>query len=142
MKSNKGFTLIELIVVISIMVVLMGIGLVALNPGRQYQISRDVKRENDINAILNALNQFQLDNNGNPPNEGTMAICPNTSTIGISALDLFDDLVASYIAEIPVDPDSSCNLSDSCFEVCETGTGRITISAPKVETRDSLSVTR
>ena len=64
MKVKNGFTLIELLVVIAIMVILMGVVLVALNPGRQYQLSRDAKRQSDVNAILNAINQYQIDNDG------------------------------------------------------------------------------
>jgi type II secretory pathway pseudopilin PulG len=126
------------------MVILMGIVLVAVNPGRQYQLSRDAKRQSDVNAILNAINQFQVDNDGNPPQEAVMATCPSTSTLGtgVGNLDLSDDLVASYIAEMPVDPDSSCDASGTCYEVCQTGAGRITVSAPNVETRSSINVTR
>ena len=143
MKANRrGFTLIELLVVIAIMVILMGIVLVAINPGRQYQQARDAKRQSDVNAILNALNQFQLDHDGVVSGIGTFATCPSVSDIGTGGLDLSDDLVASYIAEVPIDPHTDCNAADTCYDVCVTGAERITVSAPRVETRTSISVTR
>jgi len=125
------------------MVILMGIVLVAVNPGRQYQQARDAKRQSDVNAILNALNQYQVDNDGDVDDIGTFSTCPTMTDIGTGtgAVDLTGDLVASYIAEVPIDPDSSCDTTDSCYDVCVTSAGRITISAPEAETR-TISVTR
>lgn len=144
MKSalKKGFTLIELLVVIAIMVILMGIVLVAVNPGRQYQMARDAKRGSDVNAILNALNQYQIDHNGTVTDIGTFATCGvGWTDIGTGGLDLSTDLVASYIAEVPIDPHTACDAADTCYDVCVTSAGRITVTAPRAETR-SISVTR
>ena len=144
LSARKGFTLIELLVVIAIMVILMGIVLVAVNPGRQYQQARDAKRQSDVNAILNALNQYQVDHDGTVSDIGTFATCPAVSDIGSTGLDLSSEnvLVASYIAEMPIDPHTDCDTDDTCYDVCVTGAGRITVSAPRVETRTSISVTR
>ncbi len=141
MKS-KGFTLIELLVVIAIMVILMGIVLVAVNPGRQYQLARDAKRQSDVNAILNALNQYQVDHDGNIRGVGTVSTCPTMTNIGTGGLDLSAPLVASYIADVPIDPHTACNATDTCYDVCVTSAGRVTVAAPRVETRASISVTR
>jgi type IV pilus assembly protein PilA len=140
--ARKGFTLIELLVVIAIMVILMGIVLVAVNPGRQYQQARDAKRQSDINAILNAINQYQVDHDGDVDDLSISDCGTGYSDIGTGAVDLTSDLVASYIAEVPIDPDSTCDSADTCYDVCVTSAGRITVLAPLTETRSPVSVTR
>ena len=57
-KQIKGFTLIELIITISILAILIAIVVVALNPAEQLQRSRDTKRVADLDAIKTALNLY------------------------------------------------------------------------------------
>lgn len=57
-KQIKGFTLIELIITISILAILIAIVVVALNPAEQLQRSRDTKRVADLDAIKTAINLY------------------------------------------------------------------------------------
>ena len=57
-KQIKGFTLIELIITISILAILIAIVVVALNPAEQLQRSRDTKRVADLDAIKTALSLY------------------------------------------------------------------------------------
>ena len=66
-KKQKGFTLIELLVVIGILAVLLAITLIAINPARQFAQANNTKRRSDVNAILNAVNQYMADNKGSLP---------------------------------------------------------------------------
>lgn len=141
-EMKKGFTLIELLIVIAIIVILAGIALVAINPGRQYQLSRDAKRQADINAVLSALNQYQIDHNGTITDLGTANTCPTMSNIGTSDFDLSTTLPPEYLAELPIDPDNSCNPTDTCYDVCVNAAGRITVDAPNTETKAMIRVTR
>lgn len=142
MSKNKGFTLIELLVVIAIMVILTAIVLVAVNPARQYQMARNTKRRSDANAILNALNQYQVDHDGSLPTAWGIATCPAMSDVGTSGVDLSGGIVASYIAEMPIDPHTACDVADTCYDVCVTNEGRVRISAPRAELGEDISVTR
>src|SRR5258708_37704595 len=66
-KKQQGFTLIELLVVIGILAVLLAITLIAINPAKQFSQSNDTKRRSDVNAILNAVDQYAADNKGALP---------------------------------------------------------------------------
>ena len=66
MKRN-GFTLIELLVVIGILAVLLAITLIAINPARQFSQANNTKRSSDVNAILNAVDQYAADHKGALP---------------------------------------------------------------------------
>lgn len=60
MRSKKGFTLIELVVVVGIIALLAAITIVAL--GRQQARSRDAKRVADLTNINTALVSYIADN--------------------------------------------------------------------------------
>src|SRR5512141_336010 len=74
--GRRGFTLIELLVVIGILAILLAITLIAINPARQFSQSNNTKRSSDVNAILNAINQYMADNHGDLP--GTFAATAET----------------------------------------------------------------
>lgn len=57
-KQTKGFTLIELIITVSILAVLIAAIVVALNPAEQLKRSRDAKRVADLDAMKTAINLY------------------------------------------------------------------------------------
>ena len=63
-EIKKGFTLIEVLVVIGILAILATVVLVAVNPARQFKIARDSQRTANVTAILNAIGQNMTDNRG------------------------------------------------------------------------------
>ena len=70
-KSGEGFTLIELLIVIGIIGFLASAILVAVDPVRRIQDSRNARRWSEVNAILNAILNKQVDDraqfNGSAP---------------------------------------------------------------------------
>jgi prepilin-type N-terminal cleavage/methylation domain-containing protein len=153
LKSQKGFTLIELLVVIGILAVLLAITLIAINPARQFAQANNTKRRSDVNAILNAVNQYMADYKGNIAalgiTETALTLKKPVSTDGV---DICAALVPTYIAALPADPQvgDGAAISDCTVAAYDTGytivrsadNNRITVSATTVELEDPVSVTR
>lgn len=154
LKNQKGFTLIELLVVIGILAILLAITLIAINPARQFSQANNTKRSSDVNAILNAVNQYMADNKGVYP--GGTAIDTTAKTIAATTFNTFcTDLVARYIAAMPVDPltndgtpiqASGCTGSTwtTAYRIQQVGSTdrRLTIDAPAAELTATITVTR
>lgn len=101
--KQKGFTLIELLVVIGILALLLAITLIAINPAKQFMQANDTKRSSDVNAILNALNQYAADHKGQLPT-GIGASATAIGSSGVGSVDLCTSLVTEYLAALPTDP--------------------------------------
>ena len=154
---QKGFTLIELLVVIGILAVLLAITLIAINPGRQFAQANNTKRRSDVNAILNAINQYAADNRGALPGSissctsSTPCVLTNDTTVTAN-LDICSVLVTQYLAALPGDPISGVAVPvTDCATTYNTGytvfqasggDNRITVGAPGAELTDIINVTR
>ena len=100
----KGFTLLEILLVIAAIGVLASIVLVAINPNRQLAQARNIIRRIDINTLDKAIKQYSIDNNGQIPNginNEYKYICQQNIMDG-SCVSL-DVLSPRYIATIPKD---------------------------------------
>ena len=88
--KNKGFTLLELLVVIGIMAIL--ISLVSVSYTNAQKSSRDARRKQDLKIIQNAMEQYYTQSSYNYP--------PSTNCSGNSC-----SAISSYIqGGVPVDP--------------------------------------
>ena len=108
LTEQNGFTLIEILVVIGIIAILATVVLVAINPARQFKQARDTQRTSNVNAILDAVDQYIADNKGSYPT-GIAAIVKSPTAAqeigsGGSKTDLCAVLVPKYIPALPVDP--------------------------------------
>jgi prepilin-type N-terminal cleavage/methylation domain-containing protein len=146
-SPKKGFTLIELVVVIGILAVLLTIVLVAINPARQFSQANDTKRRSDVSAILNAVSQFAAENNGDLPANIDTTAKEITGVAG--GADICTDLVDDYISALPQDPDTGTGDQTLCtagtyatgYDIVRDANGRVTVSAPAAEL-GAISITR
>ena len=66
MKHTAAFTLIELLIVISIIAILSGIAIAVINPTSMHARARDARRLSDISNIMNAVERYGIDTDNYP----------------------------------------------------------------------------
>lgn len=106
-NSAKGFTLVELLIVITIIAVLSTIGMTVYSSAQKS--ARDAKRKADLNQI-NLYLQYYYSDNGRYPPAGVCAVgtsCYIYSTAGDSWIPALTS--GSYTNRLPVDPLNNAN---------------------------------
>jgi len=146
MKSQRGFTLIEVLLVIGLIAILAAIVIIAINPARQFAQARDTQRSSDVNAILNAVHQNMIDHKGNWTCDAGDLPTTSKKMASSGGYDICSCLVPTYLAAMPVDPVTGswtdCSNYDTGYYIVQnTTTGRVTVSAPSAELI-TISVTR
>jgi len=142
--KKRGFTLIEVLLVVVIIAILAGIVIIAVNPARQIAQTNNAQRDSDVRAILDAVHQYGVDNRGTLPAN----ITDTAAVIGSAGIDICTDLVPTYLAEMPFDPTyetggyTDCTTYDTGYTIVEGADGRITVAAPSAELSETISVTR
>ncbi len=138
MAKNKGFTLIEILVVIGIIAILATIVIIAINPARQFAQARNSQRISNLNTLLNAIGQNVADNRGVLLGCPTIGTPTASSTIGSptagTVVDLGSCLVPKYIpSSIPTDPTDG-TAANTKYEVSyDSATGRYQLCAQNTE---------
>ncbi len=142
MKNTvRGFTLIEVLIVLGIIAILAGIVIVAINPSRQFAQANNTTRMGNVNTILNAIGQNIADNKG-VFTCGAVALPSSATHIGTGSgfIDL-SCLTPTYLVTIPADPNGG-TAADTGYTVAADSNGRVTVSAPSAQIGETVSVTR
>jgi type IV pilus assembly protein PilA len=143
-RPRRGFTLIEILLVVAAIAILAGIVILAINPNKQLGDTRNAQRRADVNTILNAVYQYNLDN-GN-----ALLDALSTSAIEIcitgGTCNNFQDLTLlttneKYLVSIPIEP-SKVNANGVGYMIKKDTHNRITVIAQYPENNATISVTR
>ena len=146
MKNKKGFTLLEILLVVAAIAILAGIVILAINPTKQLGDTRNSQRRIDVNTILNAVYQYAIDNNGTLPSDIVTTtpeqICKD-NVVASTSCTWLGVLTSNekYLVSIPADP-SGAGAVGNGYTIFKTINGRITVSAPAAEQSATISVTR
>ena len=154
LRSQRGFTLIEILLVVAAIAILAGIVIVAINPAKQLGDTRNAQRRSDVTTILNAAYQYSIDNNGvlpvgistSTPAEiclsGTLpATCTASGLVDLSVLTVN----SKYVTAVPSDPQKGTGSSvanGAGYFIVKDVNGRLTVSAPLAEQTATITVTR
>lgn len=94
--TSRGFTLIEIILVMSLIGIMATVVISLINPVAQFQKSRDAQRKSDLRQIQSALELYRADQGSYP---GTLT-CGNPLKVAS----------ATYMRKIPCDPNNTGKL--------------------------------
>jgi len=138
---KKGFTLLEILLVVGIIAILAGIVILAINPSKQLGDTRNAQRRSDVLSIANAVYQYMIDNNGTAPVTipttgtcgalATLIATSSATSTAIGSVDLYTTLVtasSTYLNAMTRDPLASTSTGYGVLR--STATGRITVCAP------------
>lgn len=155
-NNKRGFTLLEVLLVVVAISILAGIVILALNPSKQIGDTRNAQRRADVNTILNAMYQYSLDNNGSFPSgldnitgssqvlgtsgSGCDSTCTATTTV-TACLDVSSDLVPTYIVGIPTDP-STGSATNTDYYINQDVNGRLEVGSCDPEQSATITITR
>lgn len=143
MKQRKGFTLIELIIVIAILAILAAAIFVAIDPARRLHESRNARRWSDVTTILESVVKYQADNGGthyttvaNATTDtyyqiGTAAVgCDDSCTAQATAAACVDlsGIGSNYLGAVPADPNTG-TAAETDYYILKDANGAITVGA-------------
>lgn len=149
LQKNKGFTLIEILLVIAIMAILAAIVIIAINPAKQLGEAQNAQRRSDVRAILDATVQYSLDNSGSLPSgiavgttciDDGIDICKVDTICGGTSLDV---LVSgrTYLTDLPIDPTAS-GATYTGYAIMQNSAGRVSVCAQTTYDNADISVTK
>ena len=162
-ENSKGFTLLEVLLVVAIIAILAGIVIIAINPGKNLGDTRNSQRSADVNSILNGVYQYVLDNNGNLPGVGSRTgavaitttpteVCTQLATACTGLVDLGTLTTAGkYLVALPKDPSCpatltasppQCTANGNGYNIAKDANSRLIVSAISAEQGKTISVTK
>jgi len=149
----KGFTLIEILVVVALIAILAAITIIAINPAKNFADARDASRRSDVTTVLNAVSQYIVDGGtfGADTDGDAIPDCDASSGAteieigeGAGVYDLDDGgrIIPTYLVALPFDPGTGTE-SATDYTICQQGaSGRYQVAAVADDGSTAISVQR
>jgi type IV pilus assembly protein PilA len=133
-KDLKGFTLIEILIVIGLIAVLAAVTIIALNPTASFERQRNSERQTEMAQIHTGYNRWVAEGNsatltsgGNP-----LPTCAGTILtshgVAFTSINIFPTLTAGgYVPAGITDPETGD------YRVCAATNAQLTLFAPQTD---------
>lgn len=147
--EKNGFTLIEVLIVLSIIAILATIVMVSLNPTKQFKFARDSQRSSHLMSILNGIGQNMIDHSGLLYCSNTVTDIPTIRTdLASAGFNIANCLIPMYLQTLPFDPSkvgayySSSSDFDLKYSIEQDQYGHISLYADSEGATSTIKVTR
>lgn len=140
---KKGFTLIEVLLVMVLVGILLAIGLTSINMEARFVENRNDTRKNHIKTIEGAISQYRLQEGSYPAglDRTYREICDPDASTCINFVDLKTLLVPKYLQSIPQDPNDTDNIGGTGYSIAvDSTTNTISIKSLQAESGAIIAV--
>lgn len=162
-SHNKGFTLLELLLVVAIIAILASVIFVILDPPTRFKNTRDSARFSDVVSLSNAIALNQLDNGGSylqsiqavtvdepymissaTTTSGCIVTCDASISSNANCVNLIGLVGAGNVGELPVSPNGSQTWTTilTGYYLTRNTNGSVTIGACESENTSDINVTQ
>ena len=145
-KNLKGFTLIEILIVIGLIAILAAVTIIALNPTASFQSARNSERSSELAQIHSGINRWVVEDDGSTANithgvsDDALPACPGT-ILTTSGVDITTTSIWSALTTGGYVPTGIQDPTNANYRICQATNNQLSLFAPAAD-GDLVVVTR